>query len=67
MRIFSNFDTKLKKRSYVRYKKEFGQENVVLLSKSLLFGVLKFYLPFCVFLFCFLIVFVFLLVFWGSD
>jgi len=52
MRIFSNFDTKLKREEFDSYKKKFGKENVILVSKWGLFRFLKLRFP----LFFFLIV-----------
>lgn len=46
MKIFSNFDTKLKLREYKRNKKEFGDSNVELVSKSGLFRAIFVDLPF---------------------
>lgn len=50
MKIFSNFDTKLKKRIIERYQAQFGKNNVVLLVKWPLFCLLKICLPFLAFL-----------------
>lgn len=51
MRIFSNFDTKLKKRSFHRYQQEYGIDNVVLLVKGKLFCLLKIFIPLMAFVF----------------
>lgn len=45
MKIFSNFDTKKKEKMYQEYKDEFGEENVLLISKSKLFFWLFIILP----------------------
>jgi len=45
MRILSNFDTSLKSRTLKRYQSQYGEDNVILLVKSRLFGVVKFYIP----------------------
>lgn len=45
MKIFSNFDTKLKKSSLEKYQKEYWVDKVILLWKSKLFRFLKIFLP----------------------
>jgi len=65
MRIFSNFDTKLKKRSLTRYQEQYGKENVVFLSKSYLFGFVKVFLPLYSLLFVFIVLFIFLYIYFG--
>ena len=46
MKIFSNFDTKLKYREYKAKQQKFGADNVELLSKSKLYRFLTADLPF---------------------
>ncbi|NOZ43745.1 MAG: hypothetical protein GXP45_00985 [bacterium] len=50
MRIFSNFDTKLKERTLARYQDEFGKDKVVFLVKGKLFTLVKIYFPFFAYL-----------------
>jgi len=45
MKIFSNFDTKLKQKELVKWTKVYGKKNVLWLSKSKLFHFLKIDLP----------------------
>ena len=49
MRIFSNFDTKLKKRSFIRYQEKYWPDMVVLVVKGRLFWFMKIFFPFFVF------------------
>lgn len=51
MKFLSNFDTRLKQRTLNRYQKQYGIDSIVLLSKSGLYGFLKFYLPLFLYLF----------------
>ncbi len=50
MRIFSNFDTKLKKRTVKKYQQRFGKNKVLLIVKWRLFLLLKVIFPFFAFL-----------------
>lgn len=45
MRIFSNFDTKVRKRRLEEYQDKFGVDNVLLFWRSKLYWVLKIFLP----------------------
>lgn len=45
MKIFSNFDTTLKRRTFARYQKQFGHGNVVLIVKWRLFWIEKIFMP----------------------
>ena len=45
MRIFSNFDTNLKKRTFKRYQEEFWKEHAVLITKGRLFWFINVFLP----------------------
>lgn len=45
MRIFSNFDTRLKTESIEKYQKEYWIDKVLLLSKSKLFWFIKIFIP----------------------
>ena len=50
MKLFSNFDTKIKSKSIEEATQEYGEENVLCLSRSKLFFVIKFFLPLLEFL-----------------
>lgn len=45
MRIFSNFDTNLKKRTFQRYQEEFWKDNVTLITKGWLFWCFNVFFP----------------------
>lgn len=45
MKIFSNFDTRLKEKTLEKYQKEFWVDKVIMLGKSRLFRFLKIFLP----------------------
>lgn len=45
MKIFSNFDTRLKKKTLEKYQKEYWVDKVIMLWKSGLFRFLKIFLP----------------------
>lgn len=45
MKVFSNFDTRLKKNTLKKYQKEYWAEKVLLLSKSRLFWAIKIFFP----------------------
>lgn len=60
MKIFSNFDTKLKKREYTKRVDKIGANDVLLLSKSKLFRLLMIDLPFFSYiLFSWFLIFIF--------
>jgi len=67
MKILSNFDTTLRKRSYKRYQNQYGKESVVLLAKSKLFWLIKFFLPLLLFLISMVLVFYALYYFFGEK
>ena len=46
MRLFSNFDTKLRQRRFTEYQEQYGKENVLCFGRSTLYRVYKFLLPF---------------------
>lgn len=46
MKIFSNFDTKQKKRAFLKHQKDHGEENVLLIEKSKVYWLLFVVLPF---------------------
>ncbi len=50
MRIFSNFDTKLKSRTFQRYQRQYWADKVVLITKSRLFWFVKVFFPLFIFL-----------------
>ncbi|MDD3049392.1 MAG: hypothetical protein PHQ89_05445 [Bacilli bacterium] len=45
MRLFSNFDTKLRQRRFTEYQEQYGKENVLCFGRSTLYRVYKFLLP----------------------
>lgn len=45
MRIFSNFDTKLRQRRFLDYQEKYWEENVLCFGRSKLYRVYKFLLP----------------------
>lgn len=45
MKIFSNFDTQFKKKVYQEFVMEYGEQNILLISRSRLFGWLYIYVP----------------------
>lgn len=45
MKILSNFDTQFKKKVYQEFVMEYGEQNIVLISRSRLFGRLYIYVP----------------------
>lgn len=59
MKIFSNFDTKLRQTKFEEYKKEYWVNNVLCFGRSKLYRWLKIFLPFLLLL----IVSIFLLIF----
>lgn len=63
MKIFSNFDTKLKQKELEKYKQEFWTENIILIWKSRLFKLLKIIIP-LTFLLLFIAWFLYLMYYW---
>lgn len=45
MKIFSNFDTKLKRHTYRGYQEKYGAENVICIVRSKLYRFLKVFFP----------------------
>ncbi len=45
MRIFSNFDTQLRKKKFQEYQQEYGVDNVLCFGRSRLYWFIKFVLP----------------------
>jgi len=66
MRIFSNFDTKLKNEIFEKWKNELWEKNVLLLSKSKFFRFFRVDLPF-VFGLILVVVFVMLFDYWFNK
>lgn len=46
MKIFSNFDTKLREKTFAEYKEKYGDENVLCFGRSKLYRRIKFFLNF---------------------
>ena len=46
MKIFSNFDTKLREKTFIEYKEKYGKENVLCFGRSKLYRRVKFFLNF---------------------
>ncbi len=46
MRIFSNFDTNLRQKTFMEYQSKYGVENVLCFWRSKLYRAYKFFLPF---------------------
>lgn len=46
MRIFSNFDTRLRQKTYAEYKGEYGADNVICFGRSFLYEIYKVIIPF---------------------
>jgi len=49
MRIFSNFDTKMRQKTFTEYQSKYWYENVLCFWRSELYWWLKFFLPFLVY------------------
>jgi len=45
MKIFSNFDTSLRKTKFQEYQEQFGPENVIVFGRSNLYRVIKVFIP----------------------
>ncbi|MEI8092500.1 MAG: hypothetical protein WCG98_10520 [bacterium] len=45
MRIFTNFDTKLRRKKYEEYQREYGPDNVLCITRSRLYRWLKVFIP----------------------
>ena len=46
MKIFSNFDTTLRRETFETYKQSYGEENVICFGRSRLYRVYKIIIPF---------------------
>ena len=45
MKIFSNFDTKLRRNAFQEYQENYGIENVLCFGRSKLYRIIKVFLP----------------------
>lgn len=67
MKIFSNFDTKLRETTFLEYQERYGVDNVLCFWRSKLYYIIKFVLPFILLLFITIFGLIFFYKWLGGD